>query len=114
LKELVALLEMARLFVGNDSGPMHIAAALGRPIVAVWGTSDPTVWHPWTEAPWRIVDGRRSAGDGRCLAISQIGASEVTAAVDEVLELALAANRKVVSDSAYRARVDNRTGHRLN
>lgn len=105
LKELVALLEMARVFVGNDSGPMHIAAALGRPVVAVWGTSDSTVWHPWTEAPWRVVDGRRSTVDGRCLAISQIPASEVTAAVDEVLELALEANHKVgIGDQAHRAR----------
>lgn len=94
LKELVALLEMARVFVGNDSGPMHIAAALGRPVVAVWGSSDATVWHPWTETPWRIVDGRRSTVDGRSLAISQIPASEVVAAVDQVLELALEATQK--------------------
>jgi ADP-heptose:LPS heptosyltransferase len=94
LKELAALLEMARVFVGNDSGPMHIAAALGRPVVAVWGSSDSTVWHPWTETPWRVVDGGRSMVDGRRPAITQIRASEVIAAVDEVLEPALEANHK--------------------
>jgi heptosyltransferase-1 len=37
LRELVALLERAALVVANDSGPMHIAAALGRPLVALYG-----------------------------------------------------------------------------
>src|SRR5690606_296802 len=37
LPELVALCERARLFVGSDTGPMHFAAAVGTPIVAVFG-----------------------------------------------------------------------------
>ena len=37
LEELVALCETARLFVGGDTGPMHFAAAVGTPIVAVFG-----------------------------------------------------------------------------
>jgi lipopolysaccharide heptosyltransferase I len=37
LRELVALLEGAALVIANDSGPMHIAAALGRPLVALYG-----------------------------------------------------------------------------
>jgi ADP-heptose:LPS heptosyltransferase len=107
LKELAGLLEGARVFVGNDSGPMHIAAALGRPVVAVWGSSDSTVWHPWTETPWRVVDGRRSTVAGRRMAISQIPANEVIAAADEVLELALVANHKAgISDQAQRAKID--------
>ncbi len=127
LKELVAVLRMSRVFVGNDSGPMHIAAALDRPIVAVWGSSDATVWHPWTQAPYRVVkgeaatgrrgDGRNDGatgrrGDGAKLerdgsSIRQIRASEVTAAVDEVLELALEADSTVgVHRQARRAKVD--------
>jgi ADP-heptose:LPS heptosyltransferase len=107
LKELAGLLEMARVFVGNDSGPMHIAAALGRPVVAVWGSSDTAVWHPWTETPWRVVDGGRPTADGGRLAISQIPANGVIAAVDEVLELALVANHKAgISDKAQRAEID--------
>jgi len=103
LKELVAVLRMSLVFVGNDSGPMHIAAALDRPIVAVWGSSDATVWHPWTKAPYRVVKGERATGrrgDGAKLErdaslIKQITGEEVTAAVDEVLELALGANSTV-------------------
>lgn len=96
LKELIALLDMAHVFVGNDSGPMHIAAALERPLVAVWGSSDPAVWHPWTEAPYRMVGGREGGDDpqGQVRGIKQTPASEVTAAVDDVLELALEANHK--------------------
>lgn len=45
--ELMALMENARLYVGNDSGPMHVAAALGTPVVGIFGSSDPKRWHPW-------------------------------------------------------------------
>lgn len=37
LEELVALCERARLFIGGDTGPMHLAAAVGTPIVAIFG-----------------------------------------------------------------------------
>jgi heptosyltransferase III len=47
LGEIKSLLVGAALFVGNDSGPAHIAAAFGIPVVVVFGTSDPVVWAPW-------------------------------------------------------------------
>jgi len=37
----------ASLFVGNDSGPAHMAAALGVPAVVIFGASDPAIWGPW-------------------------------------------------------------------
>ena len=49
LRELIALIAGARLFVGNDTGPTHIAAALGRPCVAIFGSSSPANWRPWSE-----------------------------------------------------------------
>jgi heptosyltransferase-1 len=39
--ELVALTRRARLFIGGDTGPMHLAAALGVPVVAIFGPTDP-------------------------------------------------------------------------
>jgi ADP-heptose:LPS heptosyltransferase len=44
---LAELIRGARLFIGNDSGPMHLAAAVGTPTVAVWGSSDSRRWRPW-------------------------------------------------------------------
>jgi len=41
------LIRGARLYVGNDSGPMHLAAAVGTPVVAIWGSSDSRRWRPW-------------------------------------------------------------------
>jgi heptosyltransferase-3 len=47
LKELAALSAQARLFVGVDSAPMHIAAAVGTPAVALFGPSGEALWAPW-------------------------------------------------------------------
>ncbi len=47
LMQLVALMERARLVITNDSGPMHIAAALGRPLVAVFGPTNPVRTGPY-------------------------------------------------------------------
>ncbi len=46
LLDLAGLIEKADLFIGNDSGPGHIAAALGTPTVALFGPTDPDVWGP--------------------------------------------------------------------
>jgi ADP-heptose:LPS heptosyltransferase len=47
LRELVALLAGSCLFVGNDTGPTHIAAALRKKCVVIFGASDSKVWSPW-------------------------------------------------------------------
>ena len=47
LKELAALTAQARLFIGVDSAPMHIAAAVGTPAVAIFGPSGADLWGPW-------------------------------------------------------------------
>jgi ADP-heptose:LPS heptosyltransferase len=46
LGEIAALLSLALATVGNDSGPSHLAAAVGCPTVAVFGPTDPLVWAP--------------------------------------------------------------------
>lgn len=45
--EMMAWLEQCRLVVGNDSGPAHVAAALGKKNVVIFGSADPQVWRPW-------------------------------------------------------------------
>ena len=47
LKELAALTARARLFIGVDSAPMHIAAAMCTPTVALFGPSGDKEWGPW-------------------------------------------------------------------
>jgi heptosyltransferase-3 len=44
--ELAALMKRCVLFVGNDGGPLHIAAAVGCPVLAIFGPTDPAVWGP--------------------------------------------------------------------
>ncbi len=50
LGEVKNLLAGASLFVGNDSGPAHMAAALGIPELVLFGPSDPAIWGPWRAA----------------------------------------------------------------
>jgi ADP-heptose:LPS heptosyltransferase len=47
LRDVAGLVREASLFVGNDSGPAHVAAAFGVPEVVLFGPSDAEVWAPW-------------------------------------------------------------------
>ena len=49
LRELAAAIEGAKLFVGVDSAPMHIAAALDKPQIALFGASWVDKWRPYSE-----------------------------------------------------------------
>jgi len=46
IRELAAVLQQADLFVGNDSGPTHLAAAVGTRVVALFGAASPVQWGP--------------------------------------------------------------------
>ena len=48
IKVTAAALELADLFIGNDAGPMHLAAAVGTPTVAIFGLSNSDAWGPYT------------------------------------------------------------------
>jgi len=93
--ELGALLEHARLFVGNDTGAMHLAVALGTPTVAIFGPSDPrqygpygpshrAVWHPPACAPC-LIRGKwnQSCHDFRCIEAASV--DDVWQAILDVL-----------------------------
>ena len=95
LKELAALISMARLYVGNDSGPMHIAAALRRPLVAIFGPSNSSVWYPWTDSIHKVLrasdfpvsadDGIVSSAPGISALMARIPIGAVISAVDDVI-----------------------------
>lgn len=55
LPEVAALAARSQLFVGNDSGIAHIAAAVGTPSVVIFGSSNVAHWRPWNKAAAEVV-----------------------------------------------------------
>jgi len=55
LPEVTALAARSQLFVGNDSGIAHIAAAVGTPSVVIFGSSNIAHWRPWNRARAEVV-----------------------------------------------------------
>jgi predicted lipopolysaccharide heptosyltransferase III len=55
LPEVTALASRSQLFVGNDSGIAHIAAAVGTPSVVIFGSSNIAHWSPWNRASAEVV-----------------------------------------------------------
>jgi heptosyltransferase-3 len=93
LREMGALSARARLFFGVDSAPMHIAAAMGSPVVVLFGPSGEKTWGPWL-VPHRIVTsshpcrpcGNDGCGGGKvseCL--TELPVEVVRSAVNELL-----------------------------
>jgi len=87
LRGLIALLAGSCFFLGNDTGPTHIAAALGKKSVVIFGASDSKVWSPW-KTEYRLVENPfpcRQCPHGKC---ESLGASQCIfyLTVDEVRE----------------------------
>lgn len=55
LGALIAVVRRSQVFIGNDSGPSHVAEALGIPSVVIYGVNHPLVWGPSVRAWHRIV-----------------------------------------------------------
>jgi lipopolysaccharide heptosyltransferase II len=64
--ELAAQLEQCDLFIGNDSSPMHLAAAVNIPVIAIFGPTSPGEYGPYPpDDPQHIALWRNPNGDGR-------------------------------------------------
>jgi heptosyltransferase III len=78
LSDVKAMLSGASVFIGNDSGPAHMAAAFGVPTLVLFGPSKPAIWGPWrTES--EIV----AAPDG----LEHLSVSRVIASLDRLRSL---------------------------
>jgi predicted lipopolysaccharide heptosyltransferase III len=95
LPEVTALAARARLFVGNDSGIAHIAAAVECPSIVIFGSSNVTHWHPWANAPAEVVreelpcqpcPGYTCAEFDAPECIRRVPVARVIRAIEEVLE----------------------------
>jgi heptosyltransferase-1 len=90
ITELIALTRRARLFIGSDTGPLHLAAALRVPVVAIYGPTDPARNGPYgthgvvLRSPGSVTShARRAEADAGMLAI---GSAAVVAAACNVLD----------------------------
>ena len=89
--ELVPLINQARLFISGDTGPLHLACALGVPVVGIFGPTSPARNGPWSaqdEAvvrplPCSFCHGRSCPTRNECMDIS---VDDVYAAVTKRLE----------------------------
>lgn len=94
LRDLAALIGSASLAVGNDSGPLHLAAALGVPCVGIHGATDPVRNGPWGDAQRTVVAPvelecrpcwKRTCQRGDLACLTLLPASRVLDACEEAL-----------------------------
>ncbi len=90
LAELIAMTRRSVLAIGGDTGPLHLACAMGKPVVGIYGPTDPARNGPWG-VPFRVLrhpesrrdHSRRSAPEAGLLTIEP---EEVLAAANEILD----------------------------
>jgi heptosyltransferase-1 len=94
LRELACLYRQAALLVTTDSGPMHLAAAVGTPVVALFGPTDPSRTGPCGDGHRVVRTGiscspcfRKRCGNPRCM--TEMTVAEVLAAVKETMRRAI-------------------------
>jgi heptosyltransferase III len=92
IKQFAAIAKKTALFVGSDSGAMHIASAVGTPVVALFGPSSPREWGPRggpVEVLYKEIDCRScfhptcTKGEENCMRL--IAVHEVVAAAQRLL-----------------------------
>lgn len=94
LPEVTALARKSRIFIGNDSGIAHIAAAAGTRVAVIFGSSNRSHWNPWTRQPNTLINIElpcqpcpgytcQEFGHPRC--IEEVSEQQVISAVDGLL-----------------------------
>jgi heptosyltransferase III len=89
-RESAALLRSAQIFLGHDSGPMHLAAAMGVPCVAIFSARNlPRIWFPYGDGHRVLYHQTDCAGCGLVTCIEQKKKCILSITVEEVLEAVL-------------------------
>jgi heptosyltransferase-1 len=88
--QLIALSRRAAVVIGGDTGPVHLAAALDRPVVGIYGPTDPVRNGPFGDGPMKVLRDASSVTDHAKVSkvesgLLRIGVDEVVAAAMEVL-----------------------------
>jgi len=97
LKQSAVLFSKAVLFIGIDSGPMHMAAAVNTPVLAIFGPSRAWRWGPCgqeseiVQKDWPCVPcGKKGcAGSGKSKCLNELSLEEVTAVLEPKIKLIL-------------------------
>ena len=94
IKQLTELIRRADLFIGGDTGPLHIASILGIPTVAIYGPKDPAVYGPYNnkaivlKKDWPCSPcNNRTCAQPECM--TTILPEEVFQAIEELMEIAM-------------------------
>jgi ADP-heptose:LPS heptosyltransferase len=87
LAALMALLSRARLFVGSDSGPMHMACLVGTPVLVLFGPTDPVENAPFEGVDSRVL--RHDVGCNPCRKGCAMRSCMAAIGVDEAVDAAL-------------------------
>ncbi|MDR3706885.1 MAG: glycosyltransferase family 9 protein [Capsulimonadaceae bacterium] len=93
VRELSGVIEACDVIVTVDTGAMHMAAAVGTPLVAIFGSTDPVVVGPYGPTPARVLNKRLPCSPcnnhptcgGRFMCMSDVTPAEVSQAVEELL-----------------------------
>jgi len=84
---LAAVLERCAAYIGNDSGISHLAAAVGLPVVAIFGPTDPKVWAPRGQAVKVVRGNNIKGGQGQELSDYDIKTVTLDAVIEAVQEV---------------------------
>ena len=91
IKQLTALIKRATLFIGGDTGPLHIASIMGIPVIGIYGPKDPAIYGPYDGTAIVIKKDvpcspcrKRTCGDPICM--SSILPEDVFSGVEKLMQ----------------------------
>ena len=106
MADLAALFSCSRLYIGGDTGPMHVASLVGTPVVQILGPTDPVENAPFPATPSRTVRVQIRCNPCRrgCAAVTCMRVIHPDSVIDAACELLAATGDRVSVRRVTRAR----------